>query len=221
MRSPINHDFLQPLDLFGAGLSKHAMTIKYELLDPDLSILCFRTIGLDGNEYFFALLSYDHLYTIKHAKKLISKNFAKVIEFIAPLQKQKGRTELEQKHIFLDSGKSYLLARTARPSGSGYWASYITIRPGDSIDEKLEHLNPEDKQQARKIIVSVLQRNRAASNSATPTDFLAGWQAKENRAHLTEEAITVNDTNIIMNIYRNIVGGWEAFYNYADRKRSN
>jgi hypothetical protein len=89
-------NFIASLDKYGKDLSKNIHVIKYESVTPDLYMLCFRTYGNDGNEYYFAALKFDYMNTITYAKSTIKNNFAKVIEFIAPEEKQKGRTELEK-----------------------------------------------------------------------------------------------------------------------------
>lgn len=205
--------YLKNLEDFGEGLSQNVTVISYETLTPDMSLLCFRTTGQDGKEYYFAYLQFDFMYSIKHARKIIGISFSKVIEFISPREKQKGRTELEQKTARSPSytGQA-LLARVERPKGKGYWASYIPVMPGDDINEKLESLNQTDKNAAKKIILELMQRE-VPGGVVDRTSFLAGWEQKSSRMHMTIADLDKNDTTLAMHLYKNILGDWEVFYN--------
>lgn len=211
MSQIFSENFLKKLDNFGVDLHKHATAIKYESVTPDLSVLCFITQGTDGNAYYFTFISYDFLFSIKHARKLVGKSFAKVIEFIPPTEKQKGNTELEQKSFHdSDHGQNYLLARTERPVGNSYWATRIGVMPGDMVKGKLALLTESDQLAARKVLASVIQKHPVSSN---PKDFLDGWIKKTERSDLAPESIVTNDTNLGIDLYKNINGDWEAFYN--------
>lgn len=217
--APISPDFYNSrLELFAPGMAEHITPIKFEVVTPDMSLLAFRTTGQDGTEYYFALLQYDYLYSIKHATKVIGAQFAKVAEYVPPLTKQKGRTELEQKSVALaKSGNHLLLARTERPAGKGYWASYIQIMPGDSIATKLESLTEKDTPFAEKLVQEILQKHLPTGTPKGSDDFLASWDAKQTRAHATIKDFQTNDTNLVIHIFKNVMGNWESFYNYVDR----
>jgi hypothetical protein len=109
----------------------------------------------------------------------------------------------------------FLLARTERPRGKGYWATYLTIMPGDNIAKKLSDLSADDEILARKMIAEVLNGQPSAGTEKDPSDFLRSWQQKAERLHLRPEDLTVNDTKLGLTIFRNSTGGWEAFYNYV------
>lgn len=210
--------YIANLDKFGADLSKNIHLIKYESLTPDMFLLCFRTYGKDGNEYYFAALEFDYMNTIKYAEKVIKTSFAKVIEFMPPIEKQKGRTQLEQKTVYDDNNcMRFLLARTERPKGKGYWASYLTIMPGDNIAEKLASLSTGDEELARKTLASIINGQLPANVEKDPSDFLGTWQQKAERLHVAPEDLKVNDTKLGINIFKNASGAWEAFYNYVKR----
>ncbi len=210
--------FVANLDKFGTDLSKNIYLIKYESITPDMFLLCFRTYGKDGNEYYFAALEFDYMNTIKYAEKVIKNNFAKVIEFMPPLEKQKGRTQLEQKSVYDDNNcMRFLLARTERPIGKGYWASYITLMPGDNIVEKLSGLTKDDEKLARETLATVINGQLPAGAEKDPSDFLGTWQKKAERLHVAPEDLTINDTKLGINIFKNSVGAWEAFYNYVKK----
>lgn len=198
-------------------MAEHITPIKLETITPDMSMLAFTTHGKDGNEYYFALLQYDYMFSIKHATKIISTQFAKVIEYMSPIVKQKGRTELDQKSVLLPKSNDHvLLARTERPTGKGYWASYIQIMPGDDIAQKLESLNDKDTSAAQKLIQQILQKNPPTGTPSDSGDFLASWTAKQSRWQATIKDLKTNDTNLGINIFKNPLGNWESFYNYVD-----
>lgn len=217
--APISPDFYNSrLELFAPGMAEHITPIKYEVVTPDMSLLAFRTVGRDGTVYYFALLQYDYLYSIKHATKVIGAQFAKVAEFIPPVVKQKGRTELEQKSVAIPKTAVHLLlARTERPAGKGYWATYIQIMPGDDIPAKLESLPEKDKPVAEKLVQEVLKKHLPTGTPRGGDDFLASWSAKQTRAHATIKDLKTNDTNLGIHIFKNAIGNWESFYNYVDR----
>ncbi len=210
-------NLINAIDLFIPGMNESLSIIKYERINPDFELLCFRTYGRDNNTYYFSLIHFDHMNTITYGKKVINKSFAKVIEFIPPHEKQKGRTELEQKSVS-DRKRGYpagfLLARTERPKGVGYWATDIIIRPNDDIHEKVRHLSDVDRPNALAILVEVLKSTPPASLKKDPSDFLGGWTQKANRATLTPETVIINDTNLVISVYKNIVGDWEAFFKH-------
>ena len=207
--------FINILDKYGEGLSASIHLIKYESITPDMFILCFRTYGKDGNEYYFSALEFDYMNTVKYAEKVIKDSFAKVVEFMPPLEKQKGRTQLEQKSVYDENHcMRYLLARTERPKGKGYFATYITIMPGDTIAEKLSNLSKEDEQMARKTLAEIINNQLPADAKKDPNDFLAGWQQIAERLHIAPQDLKINDTKLGINIFKNSAGAWEAFYNY-------
>lgn len=210
--------FIACLDNFGEELSKNIHVIKYESITPDLYLLCFRTYGKDGKEYYFAAVEYDYVDSIKYAKSVINDNFAEVIEFMPPLERQKGETELEQKSVYDENHcMRFLLARTERPTGKGYWASYITVMPGDNIAAKLKGLSEDDEKIARKTLAEIMNNQPPAGSENNPSDFLAGWQKKAERLHMKPEDLKINDTNLAINIFKNSTGSWEGFYNYVKK----
>lgn len=217
----IDKSSLKKMDLFIKDLHKQAFIIKYELITPDMFLAAFRKTEKDGKENYYAFLEYDSMYSIKHARKVITKHFAPVQEFVSPLEKQKGRTQLEQKSTGrnIDHGWQYLLARTSRPTGNGYWATNISIMPGDDIDEKLVGLGPKDKQKARKMIENTV-RNYYSSEDSVSGSFLETWQKKAARKTLPSKSIKTNDTIIAMNIFKNTVGGWEIFNKYTNKSNN-
>lgn len=212
----VSPEYLIELDRFLPGIGNHATIIKYETVTPDLYLLCFKTNGKDGNDYYFCMLEYDFINTIRYATKIINNYFAKVIEYMPPVVKQKGRTQLEQK-TSLDSQKNnrYLLARTVRPKGKGYWASYITFMPGDEIAPKLTHLSEIDRLNVRKCLVSIFAGQPPAGEKTNPADFMGSWQKKIARGVQSPEGITVNDTRLAINVFKNASGAWESFFNYV------
>lgn len=199
------------LHLFAPGMINHITPIRYEMVTPDMSLLAFRTTGKDGNEYYFSLLEFDHVSSIRHIKKVIGKQFGKVIDFLPPTEKQKGRTELEQKSARIEKrGVSYVLARTERPKGAGYWATYIQVMPGDDINQKLASLNEQDQLMAKKAIAEVIKHYAPSTDCS---DFMSSWQAKTKQLHKKPEEISINETNYGMNVFKNVTGNWEIFYN--------
>lgn len=205
-------ELIDAVEYFVPGMSKHVYVIKFERITPDLAMLCFTTRGTDETDYYWAILEYDYLDTIKYAKKVISGSFAKVQEFHAPQIKQKGRTELEQRHFYdPKTGKNYLFARTERPKGNSYWATSIIINPGDLIDDKLKKLSSKDQLAAKECLLRVI------SNYSPPTDgsvsFLEKVQNAAQYKNLTINTLTQNNTNYVIAIFKNVSGGWEAFFN--------
>lgn len=214
MQTPFTEEFLSVLDNFGDGLSAHITVIKYEVITPDMEILCFRTWGHDGNNHYFVLFSYDYLDSIKHARKLIGKSFAKVTEFLPPVEKQKGNTELEQMGYYKAKyGQHYLLARTERPTNMSYWSTSIVVMPGDNISEKLSDLNAEDQKEARGVLANVMQNNPPVSATDSANDFLGTWVQKTEQAQLAPDSLTINNTDLSIAIFKNVTGNWEAFFN--------
>jgi hypothetical protein len=210
--------FIANLDKFGKDLSKNIHVIKYESITPDMFMLCFRTYGKDGNEYYFAALEFDYLNTAKYARDVIKNNFAKVIEFIPPEAKQTGRTELEQNSVYDENQcMRFLLARTERPKGKGYWASYITVMPGDDMAKKLSGLSKDDEILARKTLAEIINAQLPADAEKKSDNFLSSWQQKADRLYLRPEDLKVNDTKLGINIFKNSSGAWEAFYNYVKK----
>lgn len=202
------------LDKFLPGIAEHATLIKFEHVTPDLSITCFRTSANGGN-FYFCLLEYDYMHTIKYANKVVGSSFAKVIEYIPPVEKQKGRTQLEQKSVG-EPGSFFLLARTERPKGKGYWASNIVLMPGDEIAPKIAHLSEQDKQGFMGTYLNVVNSQPSASAKPDPNNFMGGWQSKVERQLLTADQVTMNDTRLAISIYKNLSGSWESFYNYVN-----
>lgn len=49
------------------------------------------------------------------------------------------------------------------------------------------------------------------------TDSEGGWEKKAARLRIRPEDIILNDTHFIISLYKNNSGGWEGFYNYANR----
>ncbi len=220
MQTPFTEDFLSTLDNFGAGLSRNITVISYQVVTPDMELLCFRTWGQDGNAYYFAMFSYDYLDSIKHARKLIGKSFAQVIEFLPPIEKQKGNTELEQMGFYhAERGQHYLIARTERPAGIGYWSSNIVVMPGDNIVEKLADLSEEDRKGARGVLANVMQNNPPISAKDSANDFLGTWMQKSAQTKLDPDSLTANNTNLSISIFKNLTGGWEAFFSHVPPKQ--
>lgn len=86
----IHDDVLDALDYFAPGMKNHVAIISYEVISPDMSMLNFATTGQNGENYHFSLLFYDSMFTIKHARKIISATFARVEEFISPIKNRKA-----------------------------------------------------------------------------------------------------------------------------------
>ena len=217
MTQVINQEYLDHLELFGEGLSKRAYIIKYEVITPDLFILCFRTYGQGGNVYYFCLLEFDYMSDIEAVKRNIKDSFSDVIEFLPPLSITPGTTEFDKITAKSDVHSNFVLARTVLPTGVGYWANYITIMPGDTIDEKLASLKPEDKNEARKVVVNILAKYLPETSGGVEKDFLSEWQQKYERSKTAPKDMKINDTRIGMNIYKNKQGAWEAFYNFVKK----
>jgi hypothetical protein len=210
--------FIANLDKFSKDLSKNIHVIKYESITPDMFILCFRTYGKDGNEYYFTALEFDYIISIKYAKNVIKNNFAKVIDFIPPEIKQEAENELEQKSVYDENHcMRFLLARTERPKGKGYWASYITVMPGDNIAKILSGLSKDDEILARKTLAEIMNGQLPADAEKNSDNFLSSWQQKADRLYLRPEDLKVNDTKLGINLFKNSSGAWEAFYNYVKK----
>lgn len=222
MQSPFTEEFVSTLDKFIPGISRHITVINYQVITPDMDVLCFRTWGQDGNPYYFALLSFDYMNSIKHGRKIIGKSFAKVIEFLPPVEKQKGNTELEQMGYY-DPVRSqhYLLARTERPANLGYWSTSIVVMPGDNIADKLADLNDDDKKAARGILANVMQNNPPVSAADSTNDFLGTWNKKSEQSQIDPDSLTTNNTDLSIAIFKNLTGGWEAFFNRVPKNREN
>ena len=209
----IADNYKEALDQYISGIAEHATFIKHEQITPDIAVTCFRT-SAQGNQFYFCLLEYDYLHTIKYAKKVISASFAKVIEFIPPIENQKGRTELAKKSVG-QQGEFLLLARTERPKGKGYWASNIVLMPGDEIAPKIAHLSDEDKLGFLNTYINVASSDPSPGAQTEPTNFLSGWQHIAQKRQLKPEEVTINDTRLAISIYKNLSGGWDSFHNYV------
>ena len=210
----INKEFLKKLEAFGHGLSRDVTVIKYEAITPDMDLLCFKTFGTDGKDYYFAMLECDFINTTRYARKIISTRFSKVAEFIEPLEKQKGNTELEQKSVYTNSGTRLLLARTERPDDDSYWATSFTISPGANIAKSLSHLKKDDISSARKVLAKIINDQPRDESEHNPDDFLQSWNHKALREKRTPELLEQNDTKLAITLHKNVANEWEAFYNY-------
>lgn len=121
------------IDPFAPGMSDHITPIKYEALTPDVFAFLFRTTGRDGAPHFFVLLQYDYMTDLDAIKHTINTWHGHIIEFW-PAPNRPAKTERES--VEYDYGNSYkaVLTRVARPTGEGYWASYVTITPRQLSD---------------------------------------------------------------------------------------
>jgi hypothetical protein len=211
----INREYLKKLEAFGHGLSRDVIVIKYEAITPDMDLLCFQTFGTDGKNYYFAMLECDFINTIRYARKVINSRFSKVLEFIPPVEKQKGSTELEQKSIFTEDGNRLLLARVDRPNDDSYWATQFTVWPGEDITKSLKHVKKEDVLAARRVLAKIINDQPRAGEKSPSGDFLHGWNQKMTTSTRTPELLKTNDTNLAISLFKNAANEWEAFYNYV------
>ena len=155
---------------FMPGATPHIIPIRYEAITPDLFALLLRTNGKDGKEYFFVSLEYDYIADIKEAEGIIAQWHGSFIEFLPPIKKQSDHTDkLERIEQKIDEVYYALLARVKQPL-SGFWATRIMIRPGDSIAEKIQHLPPKQQVAIRKGLARVFAHGKT-ENPETSKEF--------------------------------------------------
>ena len=197
------------LDPFVPGMSVFITPIRYEALTPDLFALLFRTTGKAGEEHFFVLLEYDFLPDMDTAMKTISDWHGDILEFIKPDDYLHLDDPLD--NYSYDYGKyKGLLAEVSRPAGKGYWATYIVIMPGDSIDEKLALLDTKQKVLVKKGLRKILSRAQASADKP----FIETYTKYKDI-----EELKVNNSDYGFTVFQNMHGHWEFFYNHIPPRK--
>jgi hypothetical protein len=203
------------LDGFAPGMAPHITPIKYEALTPDLFAFSFRTTGADNRDYYFVLLSFDSLATLKDVTDTIEEwHGSKVVKLLQPVEPQKLERFNDKDLITYACGYGDIyysvLAEVERPKGKGYWASNIIILPGDDIDEKLVGFSEKERLAAKKAILPILAQGVYKPGG---TSFLEAYNAKTDVTKMKPEDVKTNTSHYGMSLYKSPRGGFEIFYN--------
>lgn len=204
----LNQEFLEKLvGPFAPGMSKHMSLIKYEVITPDMLALLFRTVGNDSSDHYFVSVESDYFGTIDNAKKIIEDWHGKVIRFW-PLQGSTETTTIEHISIEVEGCYSAVLAEVERPVGDGYWASSVTIRPGDTVEPLIKHFTKKQQTDIRKQLKKILKHS---SNPTAGGSFLKSYQLRYTDVIVDD----INKSDMAVTIYVHKNGSIECFYNWV------
>ena len=63
-----------------------------------------------------------------------------------------------------------------------------------------------------------MQNNPPVSAADSTNDFLGTWNKKSEQSQIDPDSLTTNNTDLSIAIFKNLTGGWEAFFNRVPKK---